>query len=119
MKSIVLRAVAVMTCGVASAAAMGEPPTPSPAAPAFAAAKPLSESALQKVAGREDLAQKVTATNTAVVAHNTVQGDSTTGAVSFDSNAFQNLRGLAVLNANTGNNVAINASLNVNIAIHQ
>ena len=32
-------------------------------------------------------------------------------------NAFQNMSGLSILNVNTGNNVAINAALNVNISL--
>ena len=45
----------------------------------------------------------------------TVTGTSTTGNVQIVGNAFQNLQGLAVINANSGNNVAINAALNVTV----
>lgn len=60
----------------------------------------------------------VDATNSSEVAHNIINGNSTTGTISFDTSSFQNLNGLSVLSANTGNNVSINASLNVNVAIH-
>jgi hypothetical protein len=70
------------------------------------------------VTGREDTAQEVRAQNTATVSHNSVTGQSQTGTISFDSQSFQNLAGLSLLSANTGNNVSINSSLNVNVAIH-
>jgi hypothetical protein len=38
-----------------------------------------------------------------------------TGAVSLDGNAFQNLQGMAVISANSGNNVAMNSAMNVTI----
>jgi hypothetical protein len=52
-----------------------------------------------------------------VVADNHIVGNVSTGDVTIDGNAFQSLNGLAIVNANTGNNVAINASLNVNVAL--
>lgn len=82
----------------------------------FATAGALDEAALGKVTGREDialLAARSTQRNT--VANNSVTGNSVTGAVRIDGNAFQNLQGLAVINANSGNNVAINSSMNVTI----
>ena len=78
---------------------------------------PVGEAALATIAGKADPTQAVLATNSATVANNRIVGISTTGVISIDGNAFQNLNGLAVINANTGNNVAINASLNVNVAI--
>lgn len=78
----------------------------------------VAETVLQKVAGRADLAQEIRAANSAMVTGNRINGDSVTGAVSFDGQAFQNLNGLAVISANSGNNVAINASLNVNVSIN-
>lgn len=72
---------------------------------------------LEKMTGQADLAQQVQANNTSTVANNTVEGNSVTGDINFGSGAFQNLNGLSVLSANSGNNVAINASLNVNVAI--
>jgi hypothetical protein len=85
------------------------------AAEPFGAAVPDTD--LAAIAGRADLAQITRAENSSVVSNNNVIGQSTTGALAIDGNAFQNLNGLAVVSANTGNNVSINASLNVNVAI--
>ena len=54
-----------------------------------------------------------------VVANNSVSGNSVTGDVVIDGNAFQNVQGLAVISANTGNNVAINSAMNVTINMGQ
>ena len=86
------------------------------AADPFAVA-PIGDAALATIAGKADPTQAVIATNSANVANNRIVGISTTGVISIDGNAFRNLNGLAVINANTGNNVAINASLNVNVSI--
>ena len=72
---------------------------------------------LSRITGRDDTAQEVRAQNTSTVAHNSVSGDSQTGAISFDAGAFQSMAGLSLLSANTGNNVSINSSLNVNVSI--
>ena len=37
--------------------------------------------------------------------------------INLSDNAFQNATGLTVINANTGNNVAMNASLTVNVVM--
>ena len=90
-----------------------------PAASPFATAKAVGDTALKSMTAREDLAQTVNARNTSNVANNSVGNDSTTGTITFDGQSFQGVRGLTVLSANTGNNVSINASLNVNVAIRQ
>ncbi len=77
----------------------------------------IQDSALQTIAGREDTSQVATATQTAGVSRNSVGDNSTTGDARVTDNAFQNLSGLSILNVNTGNNVAINAAMNVNITI--
>lgn len=87
-----------------------------PAAAQFAA-PPLDDQALAAIAGRENLQQIASARNTSVVSGNTISGPSQTGMITIDGNAFQNLNGLSVLSANTGNNVSINAAMNVNIAL--
>lgn len=92
---------------------------PAPAASPFDAAKPVDDSALHAVTGQSDLSQVIRAQNTGVVSGNSVNGHSETGTINFDSSAFQNLNGLSLLSANTGNNVSINSSLNVNVAINQ
>jgi len=89
-----------------------------PAAPAapFAAAA-LGDDALGGIAGREDVNQNAVANLNAGVSRNSVGDNSTTGDAKIADNAFQNLSGLSILNVNTGNNVAINAAMNVNITI--
>ncbi len=93
--------------------------TATPVLPASPFGKaPVADNTLGTVTGKGDDTQAVLATNTASVIGNRVVGNSTTGVITIDGNAFQSLNGLAIINANTGNNVAINASLNVNVAIH-
>ncbi|MGZ8311836.1 MAG: hypothetical protein ACXWUR_07190 [Allosphingosinicella sp.] len=60
--------------------------------------------------------QSMTAANvqSSNVSNNVVSGDSVTGDVNISDNAFHNANGFMILNANTGNNVSINASINVN-----
>ncbi len=86
------------------------------AAEAFAA--PVSDTTLQTTAGREDISQIAQANQAAAVSKNSVGDNSATGEVRIADNAFQNMSGLSQLNVNTGNNVAINASMNVNISIN-
>lgn len=95
---------------------------PSPASSAVAASpfgrvKPVNNADLNAVTGRSDLAQVVNAQNKGVVSGNTISGPSQTGTIHFDGGSFENLNGLSLLSANTGNNVAINSSLNVNVSI--
>ena len=78
----------------------------------------MTESKLQAIAGREDITQISQADQTAEVSRNSVGDNSITGSSRVDGNAFQNMSGLSILNVNTGNNVAINASMNVNISIN-
>jgi hypothetical protein len=91
------------------------------AAPAFAAPFPeaasISSEALGAIVGKEDVSMAINARNTAEVSNNSVNGNSVTGGISFDGSSFADLRGLTLLSANTGNNVAINSSLNVNVAL--
>ncbi len=83
----------------------------------FDPASAVPEAALKAASGKADLAQTSIANQENSVAHNSVVGNSITGAVAISGNAFQNLNGLAVINANSGNNVAINSALNVNVSI--
>ena len=81
-------------------------------------AAPIGEDDLGKVAGREDTGAMIaSATQRNTVANNSVTGTSTTGNVRIDGNAFQNLQGLAVISANSGNNVAMNSAMNVTVNI--
>ena len=86
-----------------------------------AAASPFGEAVsakgLASIVGQADINQVVQAENKSEVSHNSVS-NSDTGTIAFDGQAFQSMSGLAIVNANTGNNVSINSSLNVNISIH-
>ena len=83
--------------------------------PAFATAA-VADGDLGKATGREDTGTMIaSATQRNTVANNSVVGNSVTGNVEIDGNAFQNLQGLAVISANSGNNVAINSAMNVTI----
>jgi hypothetical protein len=81
-------------------------------------ASPVSDAELSKVVGKADLAQTVRANNSAILTNNQVNGNSVTGGITIDGQALSNLNGLAIISANTGNNVAINSSLNVNVSLH-
>ena len=83
------------------------------------AGKALGDDTLSAIAGREDTNQVSTADQVAGVSRNTVGDNSRTGEARIADNAFQNLQGLSILNVNTGNNVAINAAMNVNISLRQ
>ncbi|MHA6723948.1 hypothetical protein [Sphingomonas sp. RS2018] len=77
----------------------------------------VADDALGAIAGREDTNQLSVANLNAGVSRNSVGDNSTTGDARISDNALQNLSGLSILNVNTGNNVAINAAMNVNISI--
>lgn len=79
--------------------------------------KAVSEGALQAITGRENVAQLSQAELEAEVTNNSVGDNAVTGAARIEGSAFQNMSGLSILNVNTGNNVAINAAMNVNISI--
>jgi hypothetical protein len=84
----------------------------------FGTSSAISDTSLGEIAGGADIGQYIFSSNTSTVANNSVNGTSVTGTISIDGQAFQNLNGLAVVNANTGNNVSINASMNVNVSTH-
>jgi hypothetical protein len=117
----------ILLVGLVLSAALAPAVTAQSTAPApasgqempFGSAAPVDNSLLGSVTGQGDLAQVVRAENTNNVSGNSVNGNSQTGTISFDSSSFQNLNGLSLLSANTGNNVSINSSLNVNVAINQ
>ncbi len=85
-------------------------------APAFEGAT-ISEDALGAIAGREDVQQQANSTQNAGVAQNSVGDNARTGEANIAGQAFQNLSGLSIVNVNSGNNVAINAAMTVNIAL--
>ncbi|ONF95209.1 hypothetical protein [Sphingomonas jeddahensis] len=91
-------------------------PTPTASLDAFSGTPAVADGALAQVAGREDSGTQIAiATQRNTVSGNSVVGRSVTGNVAIDGNAFQNLQGLAVISANSGNNVAINSAMNVTI----
>lgn len=71
---------------------------------------------LKNISGREGLTLANFALPNAAVIENSISGNFETGAVTLDGQAFQNMNGLAVINANSGNNVAVNSVLMVNIS---
>jgi len=77
----------------------------------------IGESELQAISGRENVSQFGAIDQTSVVRDNSITGNSVTGTIQFDGQSFQNMNGLGVINANTGNNVSFNASMLVNIVI--
>ncbi len=92
----------------------------------FAAAAPLgaqslpvalADSDLQQITGREGTTQANISNQASGVNNSQVNGNSVTGQILMDGSSFQDFSGLAVFNANTGNNVSINASMQVNISI--
>ena len=90
--------------------------TPSP----FAAASAVPDDILSGAHAKANLSlidQIASVQNSSNVAGNTINGDFSTGVVSIASDAFAGTTGLTMFNINTGNNVAINASMNVNVAI--
>ena len=110
-----LSTVAAVSFLTLAGTAQAQTATPAPATPFATSA--LADDALHGVAGREDTQQAATANQTAGVSHNSVGDHVQTGDAQIDGNAFQNMSGLSILNVNTGNNVAINAALNVNISL--
>ena len=103
-----------LTAITVPAIAAAEPPVP------FAAAPVVSDDVLSGAHATADLSlidQIAAVHNSSTVADNTITGDFSTGVVSIASDAFAGTTGLTMFNINTGNNVAINASMNVNVAI--
>lgn len=90
---------------------------PASAQEAFAT-PPVADTLLGSIAGRADTSMVARSDQTSTVSDNSVGDNVATGDVRVDANAFQNLQGLSVLNLNTGNNVSINSSMNVTIAIN-
>jgi hypothetical protein len=85
---------------------------------AFPTARRADAAALERSTAREDIAVVAESRQTASVASSSVNGTSLTGEATIAGQAFQNASGLTVVNINTGNNVAMNASMNVNVVIN-
>ncbi len=104
----------------AMAAAQSAPPAVAGAPTPFNTAPVVSDEVLSGARAKADLSlidQTASVQNSSNVSGNTITGDFTTGIVSIASDAFAGTTGLTMFNINTGNNVAINASMNVNVAI--
>lgn len=84
---------------------------------AFITQGAVDEAVLEQSTAREDVNQISTSEQSASVSSSSVNGVSETGTATFSDNAFQNVSGLTVVNANTGNNVAINGAIVVNVSI--
>lgn len=84
---------------------------------AFSAARAASLRTLETATAREDLSIVAQTKQTSTVSRSSVSGTVTTGAVGVAGSAFQNATGLTIVNANSGNNVAMNGSINVNIVM--
>lgn len=109
----------ILAAGIlAAAGAQGQArPEPSESALPFGDAAKVGGAELAKTIGSADLSMVIAAKNSSNVSNNVISGGAVTGGISFDQAALSNLSGLSVLSANTGNNVAINSSLNLNVAI--
>ena len=109
---------------LAAGTARAEPPAPSrgetqPAtqeAP-FSSSKAAADDVLDKATAREDLSLIARSQQSSNVSNNSINGPSTTGDIRMSDNAFQNASGLTIINANSGNTVAMNGSINVNIVM--
>ncbi|MBY8828357.1 hypothetical protein [Hephaestia mangrovi] len=94
---------------------------PDPAASHLFSETPLDEAGLAHVSGRDGTPTWVSANSSsnATVGNNSVGDQSPTGTLAVSDNAFQNVSGISMVNLNTGNNSAINASMNINVLISQ
>jgi hypothetical protein len=120
-RTLLWSALALTPVGAAASPAMPIPQTAAavPADAPFGSGTRMAGKELAAITGRADTALVIRAANTSTVSNNSVNGVSQTGAISFDERAFANLSGLSLLSANTGNNVSINSSLNLNVAIQR
>ncbi|KQU53148.1 hypothetical protein ASG67_10000 [Sphingomonas sp. Leaf339] len=105
------------TAFATTAAAQTAPTTTEPVSASPFDVATIDDTALHDIAGRADTAQIATNTQNAGVSRNSIGDNATTGNAQIADNAFQNMSGLSILNVNTGNNVAINAAMAVNISI--
>lgn len=113
---------ALAIAGSANAAPPAPPMVVEPqadAAPAspFGNAATVGDSALAGSTAREDLSLVAETEQTSNVSNNQIRGRSTTGDIQLSDRAFENASGMTIVNANSGNNVSMNASFNVNIVI--
>jgi hypothetical protein len=81
-------------------------------------AQALDEQALARTTARGNGDQNATSTLVAGSSNNSVNGTVTTGTVTFSDSSFQGASGLTMVNSNSGNNVAINSAMTVNVSIN-
>lgn len=108
----------VATLGVALLSGVAAAPVRAQEVPSDPA--PVADSLLAEARGMADLRvvqQTTTTTSTSTVEGNTINGDFTTGTINLGGGALDNFNGLALFNINTGNNVAINSAMTVNVAL--
>ncbi len=81
----------------------------------FAGSAVASDETLDQATAREDLSIVAESQQTSNVSRTSIDGAPVTGEVRISDNAFENAQGLTIINANSGNNVSMNASINVSI----
>jgi hypothetical protein len=119
------KAVLLILAAIPAVSAQAQPapadarPSASPEveAGAFSASSAVTLQTLETATAREDLSIVAQTQQTSTVSRSSGSGTVTSGAVGVAGNAFQNATGLTVVNANSGNNVAMNGSINVNIVM--
>ena len=84
---------------------------------AFAETAVANDDALEAATAREDISLVARSEQASNVSNNSIDGASTTGEIRFSDTAFSNASGLTTINANSGNQVSMNASINVNIVM--
>jgi outer membrane receptor protein involved in Fe transport len=112
-----IAATAFLASGAAAQSAPADKAEAAPPSVPFSQDKAATDEVLEKATAREDVSQTAQSQQNSTVTGNSVNGTSTTGTISFSDNAFQTASGLTVINANSGNNVSMNASMNVNIVM--
>lgn len=121
MRKLLGRCAAIVLAGTAGAAAAASPEPAVPAAPAvespapFAPGSALSDDKMRSSTAREDISLHAESRQTSSVSNNSVSGNSVTGEILISDTAFNGASGLTLMNLNTGNNVSMNSSMNVNV----
>lgn len=115
-----LAAAALLTLPAAPETAASPPVVTEDAAQsgAFPGAERADDDRLHQTTARADLSVLAQSRQAATVASSSVNGQSVTGEATVGGQAFENASGLVLVNINTGNNVAMNASMDVNIVIN-
>lgn len=83
----------------------------------FGTSQVAGDDTLGRATAREDISLVAQSDLNSNVSNNEINGDTVTGDISFSDTAFANSGGLTIVNANSGNNVGMNASINVNLVM--